>query len=111
MLLGLAAFGTVIGAAALHAFAVGAVSGTIMGMITRTALGHTGRPLVAGGAEILAYVLVLAAALLRVAAALVLAAYLPLVIASAALWSAAFLTYFVAYAPRLARARLDGKPG
>ena len=44
VLLGLAAFGTVIGAAALHAFAVGAVSGTIMGMITRTALGHTVAP-------------------------------------------------------------------
>jgi uncharacterized protein involved in response to NO len=111
VLLGLAAFGIVIGAAALHAFAVGAVSGTIVGMITRTALGHTGRPLAAGGAEILAYVLVLAAALLRLTAALILSAYLPLVIASAALWSAAFLTYFVAYAPRLARPRLDGMPG
>ena len=111
VLLGLAAFGTVIGAAALHAFAVGAVSGTIMGMITRTALGHTARPLVAGRAETLAYVLVLAAALLRVAAALVLTAYMPLVIASAALWSAAFLVYFIVYAPRLARPRLDGKPG
>ncbi|MGA7984485.1 MAG: NnrS family protein, partial [Burkholderiales bacterium] len=91
--------------------AVGAVSGTIVGMMTRTALGHTGRPLVAGGAETLAYVLILAAALLRVAAALIPSAYLPLVIASAALWSAAFLTYFVAYAPRLAQPRLDGKPG
>ena len=111
VLLGLAAFGMVIGSAALHAFAVGAVSCTIVGMITRTALGHTGRPLVARGAETLAYVLVLGAALLRVAAALIPSAYLPLVIASAALWSAAFLTYFVAYAPRLAQPRLDGKPG
>jgi uncharacterized protein involved in response to NO len=111
VLLGLAAFGIVIGDAAVHAFAVGAVSGTIVGMITRTALGHTARPLVAGRAETLAYVLVLAAALLRVAAALVLEAYMPLVIASAALWSAAFLVYFVVYAPRLARPRLDGKPG
>ena len=111
VLLGLGAFGIAIGAAALHAFAVGAVSGTIVGMMTRTALGHTGRPLMAGAAETLAYVLILAAALLRVAAALILSAYLPLVIASAALWSAAFLTYFVAYAPRLAQPRLDGKPG
>jgi len=110
-LLGLAAFGIVIGAAALHAFAVGAVSGTIVGMITRTALGHTARPLVAGRAETAAYVLVLGAAVLRVAAALVLTAYLPLVVASAALWSAAFLVYLIAYAPRLARPRLDGKPG
>lgn len=111
VLLGLAAFRVVIGAAAVHAFAVGGVSGTIVGMITRTALGHTARPLVAGRAETLAYVLVLAAALLRVAAALVLEAYMPLVIASAALWSAAFLAYFAVYAPRLARPRLDGKPG
>jgi uncharacterized protein involved in response to NO len=110
-LLGLAAFGIAPRDAALHAFAIGALSGTIVGMITRTALGHTGRPLVAGGAEILAYVLVLGAALLRVAAALVLTAYMPFVIVSAALWSAAFLAYFVAYAPRLTRPRLDGKPG
>jgi uncharacterized protein involved in response to NO len=111
VLLGLAALGIVIGDAAVHAFAVGAVSGTIVGMITRTALGHTARPLVAGRAETLAYVLVLFAALLRLVAALVLEAYMPLVIASAAFWSAAFLVYLVVYAPRLARPRLDGKPG
>ena len=95
----------------MHAFAAGSVCGTLVGMLTRAALGHTARPLVAGRAETLAYVLVLAAALLRVAAALVLTAYMPLVIASAALWSAAFLVYFIVYAPRLARPRLDGKPG
>ena len=111
VLLGLAAFGIVNATAALHAFAVGAISGTIVGMITRTALGHTGRPLAAGGAETAAYVLIFAAALLRVAAALIAAAYLPLLVASAALWSAAFAVYFIAYAPHLARPRLDGKPG
>ncbi len=111
VLLGLSALGLVIQAAALHAFAVGALSGTIMGMITRTALGHTGRPLIAGRAEIAAYVLVHCAAAARVAAALVLTAYMPLVELSGALWSAAFLVYAVTYAPRLARPRLDGKPG
>ena len=111
VLLGLAALGLVIGAAPLHAFAVGALSGTIIGMITRTALGHTGRPLAAGRAEVAAYVLVQAAAVARVAAALVLTAYMPLVYLSATLWSAAFLTYFVAYAPRLASPRVDGRPG
>jgi uncharacterized protein involved in response to NO len=111
VLLGLALLGLVIGAAPLHAFAVGALSGTIIGMITRTALGHTGRPLAAGRAEVAAYVLVHCAAAARVAAALVLTAYMPLVYVSATLWSAAFLTYFIAYAPRLARPRLDGRPG
>jgi uncharacterized protein involved in response to NO len=33
------------------------------------------------------------------------------VIVSGICWSAAFLLYAVAYAPYLARARLDGKPG
>jgi uncharacterized protein involved in response to NO len=65
----------------------------------------------AGRAETAAYVLVLATALLRVAAALIVPAYLYLVVASAALWSAAFLVYFATYAPRLAQPRLDGKPG
>jgi len=111
VLLGLAAFGIVIGAAALHAFAVGALSGTIVGMITRTALGHTARPLAAGRSETLAYVLIHAAALARVGAALWLAAYMPLVMAAAALWSLAFAVYFLVYAPRLAQPRLDGKPG
>jgi uncharacterized protein involved in response to NO len=36
---------------------------------------------------------------------------MPLVYLSATLWSAAFLVYFIAYAPRLARPRLDGRPG
>lgn len=111
VLLGLAALGIVIQAAALHAFAVGALSGTIVGMITRTALGHTGRPLVAGRAETAAYVLVHCAAVARVAAAIVLVAYMPLVELSGVLWSAAFLVYAVTYAPRLAAPRLDGKPG
>jgi uncharacterized protein involved in response to NO len=111
VLLGLAAFGLVIGAAPLHAFAVGALAGTIIGMITRTALGHTARPLAAGRSELACYVLVQCAAVARVAAALVLTAYMPLVYLSATLWSAAFLTYFFAYAPRLASPRLDGRPG
>lgn len=34
--------------AALHVLTVGALARLIMGMITRTALGHTGRPLKAG---------------------------------------------------------------
>jgi uncharacterized protein involved in response to NO len=33
------------------------------------------------------------------------------VIASAVLWTAAFLVYAVAYGPYLASPRLDGKPG
>jgi uncharacterized protein involved in response to NO len=44
-LLAAAQAGWVAEALAVHAFAVGAVGGLIIGMITRTARGHTGRPL------------------------------------------------------------------
>jgi len=81
-------------------------------MITRTALGHTGRALAAGRAETLAYVLVHAGALLRLLATLAPGiGYMELVGASGLAWSAAFLVYFAVYLPRLMRPRPDGKPG
>ena len=97
---------------AVHAFAVGTVGGLIIGMITRTALGHTARMLVAGRAEVTMYALVQVAALLRVVGPLLLpSSYVALVSVSAACWAAAFLLYFVVYLPRLVRPRLDGKDG
>ncbi len=111
-LLGLASTGIVPSAVALHAFGLGAMGGMIIAMITRTALGHTARPLAAGRAETAAYALVHVAALLRVLAGLASGpAYLQLVAAAGIAWSAAFLVYFIVYLPRLTRPRLDGKPG
>jgi uncharacterized protein involved in response to NO len=91
---------------------VGAIGGLIIGMITRTARGHTGRPLRADRYEVACYLMVLLAALVRVflpllAPALTLSAMLW----SAGLWSAAFALYTVRYWPVLTRPRLDGKPG
>jgi uncharacterized protein involved in response to NO len=112
VLLAAASMGIVPRAAALHAFGMGVLGGMVIAMITRTALGHTGRPLAAGRAETLAYVLVHFGALLRVAAALAPElGYMELVSASGLAWSAAFLVYFAVYLPRLARPRVDGKPG
>jgi uncharacterized protein involved in response to NO len=97
---------------ALHAFGIGAVGGMIIGMITRTARGHTARPLQASAAETTAYALVHAAALLRVVPPLILpAAYPASLLASAAAWSLAFLIYAIQYWPMLSRPRLDGEPG
>jgi uncharacterized protein involved in response to NO len=45
VLLALAQFGWVGVPAGVHALAVGATGGLIIGMVTRTARGHTGRPL------------------------------------------------------------------
>ena len=94
-----------------HALGVGAVGGMIIGMITRTARGHTGRPLEVGAAETAAYVLVHLAALARVVPGLIWApAYLPGLVLSASLWSTAFAVYAVVYWPILSQPRADGKP-
>jgi uncharacterized protein involved in response to NO len=91
---------------------VGAMGGLIIGMMTRTARGHTARPLRADRFDICCYALVLLAAVVRVAIPLLAPALtLAAVQWSAALWSAAFGLYAVSYWPVLTRARLDGKPG
>ncbi|MEP6504888.1 MAG: NnrS family protein [Betaproteobacteria bacterium] len=97
---------------ATHALTVGVVGGLVAGMMTRTARGHTARPLRADRRDIAIYALVLAAAPVRVllpwlAPSLTLHA----VLCSALLWSAGFGLYAVSYWPVLTRSRLDGRPG
>ena len=109
---GLAAFELVPAVVATHALTVGAIGGLTIGMMTRTARGHTARPLSIGGAELAAYLLVHAAAVVRALLPLAFpAAYGALVALSAALWFAAFAVFTVVYIPILTRPRLDGQPG
>jgi len=97
---------------AIHALTIGAIGGMTIGMMTRTALGHSGRTLRAGGAEVACYLLVMAAAVVRVFGGLVLPGfYVATIVLSAACWSAAFATYALTYWPVLTRPRVDGKPG
>ena len=97
---------------ATHALTVGAVGGLIIGMMTRTARGHTARPLRADRADVAAYLLVLAAALLRVLLPLLVPSlHYEAVLGSAALWSTGFGVYAWRYWPVLMRPRLDGRPG
>jgi uncharacterized protein involved in response to NO len=108
----LAQAGWVAPSLAVHALSVGAAGGMIIGMMARTARGHTGRPLVADGCDLACFALVIAAALVRVLVPLAVPAFtLHAVLCSAALWSAGFGLYAVRYWPVLTRARLDGKPG
>ena len=109
---GLAGFGVVPPLLATHALTVGAIGGLTLGMMTRTARGHTGRPLAPGAWEVTAYALVHLAALVRVFGPLVLpGAYVSLVVASGALWFGAFSIFTAVYLPILSRPRLDGQPG
>lgn len=97
---------------ATHALTVGVIGLITLGMITRTALGHTGRPLKAGPFELAAFLAMLGAAMLRVFLPLALPSALMLSVQlSAALWSLAFALYLWRYAPILLRPRADGLPG
>jgi uncharacterized protein involved in response to NO len=97
--------------AGVHALAVGATGGLVIGMLTRTARGHTGRTLKASRLEVAAYALVIAAALLRVCAALHPALYLQALLAAGACWIAAFAFYAWRFSPWLFATRADGKDG
>ena len=112
VLRGLAAIGLVNDVFAVHALTVGAIGGLTIGMMTRTARGHTGRPLVADRFEIACYALVALAAAIRVFGGMWLpGAYVATVVVAGTCWSAAFALYVVRYWPILSRGRLDGKPG
>jgi len=97
--------------AGFHALTVGSMAGLILGMITRTALGHTGRPLKAGRGERAMFVLIQVSAVARVAAALDLGSQPLLLTVSGACWTVAFLAYLAVYLPYLCTARTDGKAG
>jgi uncharacterized protein involved in response to NO len=97
---------------AMHALTMGAIGGLTIGMMVRTARGHTGRVLQADRFETACFVLVAAAAVARVLCPLAAPQhYLLSVLLSAALWSGGFLLYALRYWPILTRARADGQPG
>ena len=112
VLRGLSALDLVSAAYATHALTVGAIGGLTLGMMTRTARGHTARPLVADGYELTCFVPIQAAAGARVFGALAWPAlYMASIQLSGLLWAAAFGLFVVRYWPVLARPRIDGKPG
>lgn len=98
--------------AALHALTAGAIGTLTLGIMTRVALGHTGRPFVATPATQAAYWLVTAAALLRVAVPILAPALtLRAFELSVGLWVIAFALFLGGYSGVLAGPRVDGRPG
>ncbi len=80
--------------------------------MTRVALGHTGRPLVAAAPIAVAYLLLTVSALVRVLApALPGTNYLWTAVLAGLLWLVAFALFLVVYTPILFRPRVDGKSG
>ncbi len=99
-------------AVALHALTLGAVGSFTLGMMSRVALGHTGRPLVVKPAITAAYVALNLAVLARLADPLLASAAGPVGSAAAGLlWTLGFLIFLLVYLPILTRPRADGRPG
>ena len=109
---GLSALQLLPGSYATHALTVGAIGGLTLGMMTRTARGHTARPLIADGFELAMFLLIQVAAIVRVFGGIASPGlYMKSIQLSALLWATAFGLYAVRYWPVLTRPRLDGKPG
>ena len=108
----LAAMGWIGETSAVHALTVGAIGGLTLGMMTRTARGHTARALAADGYELSCFLLIQIAAIVRVLGPMAFPTlYMTSLQLSGLLWAAAFIIYAVRYWPVLTRPRLDGKPG
>lgn len=97
----------------LHAFAYGGIGMITAGMMARVSLGHTGNN-VFDPPKVLNWIFafLFIGALVRVLLPLVLGQYyLQLIELSQVLWIAAFLLFFIKYAPMLIKARADGRHG
>ena len=109
---GLACFLPVLPAsAALHALTAGCAATMVIAVMSRAALGHSGRELIASPAMVLAYGLVSVGAALRVAAPLWPDAMSGLIDLGGGLWSLAWLIFVVVHLPIVVRPRVDGRPG
>ncbi|MGE0735897.1 MAG: NnrS family protein [Alphaproteobacteria bacterium] len=95
--------------AAIHALTAGAIGTMTLAVMTRATLGHTGRELTAGRWTAAIYLLVTAAAVVRVIAALANDWTLPLFIVAASLWVAAFGLFAIHYGPMLLLPKRPGK--
>lgn len=99
----------------IHALAVGAMAGLILGVMTRVVLGHTGRMMLLPRFMVATYVLIHAGAIVRVLVEIVPWLqhhhFLHGLEFSAACWTLAFGIFLWRYVPMLIAARADGRPG
>ncbi len=101
-----AAFGLVLPSAGVHAWMVGAAGIMTLAVMTRAALGHTGRRLTASVATQVIYAGIIILALSRVAAMLAPDQSDALLHIAASAWVVAFFGYALAYGPLLLSLRV-----
>jgi uncharacterized protein involved in response to NO len=90
----------------IHALSIGAIGTTLIAVMSRAALGHTGRPIKAPFLIVAAYLIIGASAIARVTASLeVFDDNDVLIEASGLLWILAFVLFSVVYGPILMASR------
>jgi uncharacterized protein involved in response to NO len=94
--------------AGIHAWTVGAIGVMTLAMMTRVSLGHTGRTLSAGFPTCVIYVCGVAAALVRIWAAVEPDRTTALLLSAGGAWVIAFLLFVFEYGPLLVRPRSNG---
>ena len=94
-----------------HAFTIGGIGVLTLGMMARTARGHTGRPIEATRLMTAAFAIINLAALVRVFGPIAAPEFRPVIGLAGVLWALAFLLYLIEYAPILTGPRIDGRPG
>lgn len=97
---------------ALHAFTLGGIGVLTLGMMSRVALGHTGRSLRVSNAIAIGFVLINVAAFFRIVMPIAMPGwYSTFVYWSTLSWLAAFSLFVLVYLPMLTTPRVDGKEG
>lgn len=98
--------------AMLHLFAVGALGGVILAMISRVTMGHTGRAIYQGPNMTLAFIAVVSAAVIRSVGVAMWPQHMFVMIdISAGFWAFAFAMYVYHFGKMLITPRVDGHPG
>jgi len=97
---------------AIHALSAGAMGTMIMAMMTRAALGHTGRPMKAPPMIVTAYMLVLGGALLRVVGPMLAGFFAgdvesAIIATGGLMWVGGFAIFSIIFWPILTRPRVD----
>ncbi|WP_050603736.1 NnrS family protein [Ruegeria sp. 6PALISEP08] len=106
VLWGLSALGLGNEVGAIHILGIGCVGGMTLAVMSRAALGHSGRPLVASSPMVVAYVLMAAAALVRWLGSGLTGGYLAAMLTADGLWIAATALYLFAMWPALTGPRV-----
>ena len=97
-------------AAHVHIIGMGGFAMLIIGMVTRTALGHTGRPLALDTSMLCSYWLMVLSVALRLTALAPTSFAGPLLHAAATAWIVSLALYLYRYVPILIRPRADATP-